>query len=218
MAYAATEQWQTTENAWNEYASSITTALDHARGDEATVASQLQPAALHLYQALAGSAAFGEQLSGCPRELGGSEPTWASVLFESEAIKAGLLAVYRDKPVPLHDHPGCGAVVFVLSGAVHFQYANIHSDNGCRVELEIARIRNRLPGQVCWFTATERNIHRVEALTDKAIMLVAHVPHIDTGKQHLYFPITGYEPVEGNRFLAHRMRLVRDGSNTHSIN
>ena len=208
------------EQHWQQFASQVSAAFDAAPESESAMTGLLSPAAHQLYNCIAGAPDFRQQLSLCPDTNSKKSLNWSKLLFADEHIKVGLQAVYQGNPIPLHDHPGSAGIVLVLSGAVNFQYANIVGNpiNPGPVELQIARIRNRLPGQVCWFHAEDRNIHRVEAKTDRAIMLVAHLRQHDGGSRHMYFPVSDYEPAEGIRFLAHRMKIQRRQSESSELN
>ncbi|MGW8248771.1 MAG: hypothetical protein ACWGOV_11770 [Acidiferrobacterales bacterium] len=208
------------EHHWQQFASRVSAALDAAPESEGAMIGLLSPAAHQLYNWIAGGSDFRQQLSLCPDTNSSESSNWSKVLYADEHTKIGLQAVYQGIPIPLHDHPGSAGIVLVLSGAVNFQYANIIGSRTSPgpIELKIARIRNRLPGQVCWFHAEDRNIHRVEAKTDRAIILVAHLRQGDGGTRHMYFPVSDYEPVEGIRFLAHRMKIQRKQSESSELN
>ena len=204
---------------WSWFASRLAAAYSQAPQTESEMADLLRPATHQLYNWIVSDPDFRHQFLDCPDSLGEGSPTWSSKLFRGDDINAGLLAVYRDKPVPFHDHPDTVGVMLVLSGAVKIQYANI-TDNPAGygpVQLEITRVRERLPGEVCWFFANDRNIHRLEAKTANTVMLVAHLPHIDSSRQSLYFPAGEYEPAEGRRFLAQRIRLQRAGTDSNQF-
>lgn len=208
------------EHHWQLFASRVSAAYGAAPESESGMAGLLSPAAHQLYNWIAGVPELRQQLSLCPNTIPSESPNWSKVLFADEHIRVGLQAVCQGNPIPLHDHPGSAGVVLVLSGIVNFQYANLPRNQGTPgpVELQIARVRDRLAGQVCWFHAEDRNIHRVEAKTDYAVMLVAHLRQRDNGRRHMYFPVSEYEPVEGIRFLAHRMKIQRKQSESSEIN
>lgn len=196
---------------WEGFAATLAAAYAEAPDTETAMADLLRSATHQFYNSILGDPDFREQFLRCPDSIGQGSPTWSTTLFSDENINAGLLAVYRDKPVPFHDHPGTLGVMLVLSGAVKIRYANpVDKQNAFGpVELEITRVRERLPGEVCWFFANDRNIHQLEATTADAVMLVAHLPHIDIERQSFYFPVGEYEPVEGGKLLAQRIRLKR---------
>jgi len=212
--------WTSEEQNWQRFATRVSAAYDATVESESAMANLLRPAAHQLYSWIVEEPGFHEQLSLCRNTVHNESPNGSKVLFADEHIKAGLQAIYRDNPIPLHDHPGTAGIVLVLSGVINFQYANISANqaNPGPVELQIARVRDRLPGQVCWFHAEHRNIHRVEAKTGNAIMLVVHLRRGDAGPRHMYFPVSQYEPVEGIRFLAHCMTIKRRQSESSEIN
>jgi len=205
--------WTSEEDHWQQFTSRVSAAFASAatmNGEsESAMAGLLSPAAQELYNRVASHHSISDEL-----------PNGSTVLFTDEHLKVGLQAVQKGNPIPLHDHPGSAGVVLVLTGIVNFQYANVIGDqtNPGPVELQIARIRNRQPGQVCWFHAEDRNIHRVEAKTDRAVILVAHLRQHEDGPRHMYFPVSDYEPAEGVRFLAHRMKILRKQSESSELN
>jgi len=196
---------------WEWFADKLAAAYDQVPETEAAMADLLRPAMHQFYSWIVNDPEFRNQFLNCPDSLGRGSLTWSTRLFSDDRINAGLLAVYRDKPVPFHDHPGTLGVMLVLSGAVKIRYADLANDRGGAgpVELRITRVRERLPGEVCWFFAHDRNIHQLEATTANTVMLVAHLPHVDVDKQSFYFPVGEYEAVEGHTLLAQRMRLNR---------
>lgn len=203
-----------TSNNWEWFAATLTAAYAQSPETETAMTDLLRPATHQFYNGIVNDPEFRQQFLHCPDSIGRGSPTWSTTLFSDENINAGLLAVYRDKPVPFHDHPGTLGVMLVLSGAVKIRYANLVDNPNALgpVELQITRVRERLPGEVCWFFANDRNIHQLEATTANAVMLVAHLPHIDIDRQSFYFPIGEYEPVEGRRLLAQRIRFKRSRS------
>lgn len=205
------ENRENTSPSWEWFAAQLTAAYDQAPGTESAMTELLRPATHQLYNWIVNDPEFRNEFLHCPDSLGRGSLTWSTKLFSDDNINAGLLAVYRDKPVPFHDHPGTLGVMLVLSGAVKIRYADFTGDHGRvgPVELRITRVRERLPGEVCWFFANNRNIHQLEATTANTVMLVAHLPHVDVDKQSFYFPVGEYEAVEGQTLLAQRMKLNR---------
>jgi hypothetical protein len=201
-------------NNWECFAEILAAAYAQAPKTEGAMADLLRPATHQFYNWIVSDPEFRNEFLRCPDSIGRGSPTWSTTLFSDDNINAGLLAVYRDKPVPFHDHPGTLGVMLVLSGAVKIQYANLVNEQDAfgPVELQITRVRERLPGEVCWFFANDRNIHQLEATTANTVILVAHLPHIDINQQSFYFPFGEYEPVEGCTLLAQRIRLKRSRS------
>lgn len=208
-----------TEIVWEQFASQLLTTYAAAPDTEKSMADILRPATHQLYNSVVDDSQFRDQFLQCPDTADGGKPTWSSTLYESENIRAGLLSVYRDKPIPFHDHPGAIGITLVLSGVARIEYANFVSDaqNKNLVELQLTRARERLPGQVCWFFEHDRNIHSVEAKTPNAVLLVIHVPHVELVSQSLYFPVAEYRREEGEKFMAHRVKPVQRQSDSEHI-
>ena len=196
---------------WEPFAAEVLKIYESAPATEQSMAEILRPLMHMLYNRVVEDEQFRNQLLQCPDSAGSGSPTWSSTLYESETIRAGLLSVYRDKPVPFHDHPGAIGITLVLSGVARIEYANFvsNNDNNGLVKLKTSRARERLPGQVCWFFEHDRNIHSVEAGTPNTVLLVIHMPHVDTEKQSLYFPVADEEREEGEVFMAHRVKAKR---------
>ncbi len=199
------------DGTWEQFASQILTAYDTTPDTEQSMAQLLRLTTHQLYSGIVEDAHFRNQFLQCPDTASCGTPTWSTTLYESENIRAGLLSVYRDKPVPFHDHPGAIGVSLILSGVAKIQYANFTRDQRDEnlVELQMMRVRERLPGQVCWFFKKDRNIHSVEAITSNVVLLVIHLPHIESNKQSLFFPVVDHQREEGEKFLAHRVKLKR---------
>jgi len=199
---------------WEWFAGKLAAAYEQAPETEAAMAETLRMSTHQFYNWVVNDPEFRTQYLACPDSLGRGSITWSSRLYSDEQVSAGLLAIYRDKPVPFHDHPGTLGVMLVLSGAVKIRYADMANERegAGAVDLKITRIRERLPGEVCWFFAKDRNIHQLEATSANAIMLVAHLPRVDVDKQSFYFPVGEYEAAEGHTLLAQRVRLNRSRS------
>jgi hypothetical protein len=208
-----------TEIIWEQFASQLLTTYAAAPDTEKSMAEILRPATHQLYNSVVDDNHFRDQFLQCPDSAGCGKPTWSATLYESDNIRAGLLSVYRDKPIPFHDHPGAIGVTLVLSGVARIEYANIVGDahNKSLVELQLTRARERLPGQVCWFFEHDRNIHSVEAKTPNAVLLVIHVPHVELINQSLYFPVAEYQREEGETFMAHRVKPARGQSDSEHV-
>jgi hypothetical protein len=204
------------EPVWEQYAHALQQAFVATPDAEQAMAQELRQATHWLYNALVEEPNFRNRFLLCPEREDCDAPTWSQTLYESKSIRAGLLSVYRDTPVPLHDHPGSIGVTLVLSGVAKVEYATIVDSANTQglATLELIRVRERLPGQVCWFFEHDRNIHGIEAITASALLLVMHLPNIDAEKQNLYFPVNETRPDEGNTFLANRVKLRRGQSQT----
>jgi len=205
---------------WQRFARQVKAAIEANPKDEQALANRLRIAAHQLHAHLVTALNLPVRSNDLKSQVRPEKPNVSELFYADEEIHAGVQAVAKGSPIPLHDHPGSAGIVLVLSGVVNFQYANVVRNQGSfgLVELEIERVRNRLPGQVCWFHADARNIHRVESMTESAVMLVIHIKQNESGQKHLYFPISDYLPVEGSRVLVHSMSVKRGHSKTNHLN
>lgn len=70
-----------------------------------------------------------------PRALCDKDWVWHP-LYENEALRAGLMSIYDDQPVPLHDHPGADCLQLVVYGRVRLaRYGVVERDEEGRVML-----------------------------------------------------------------------------------
>jgi hypothetical protein len=133
-------------------------------------------------------------------------------LFENERIKVGLMSVYRNcGTVPLHDHPGAYGVTLVLSGIAKVSHASVieRDPDNTMVRLKVERVRERLPGQVCWFFDSENDLHSIEAATSSAQLLVTQIASEDAGSQAFYYPSNQQSVAQGGTSIAKRVPIAQ---------
>jgi hypothetical protein len=129
-------------------------------------------------------------------------------LFDNDQIKVGLMSVYRNcGVVPLHDHPGAYGVTLILSGIAKVSYASVieRDPDNTMVRLKVERVRERLPGQVCWFFDGEQDLHSIEAATSSAQLLVIQMPNVETANQAFYYPANQQSIAQGGTTIAKRV-------------
>jgi len=117
---------------------------------------------------------------------------WRSI-HEDELGKVGLFSMYKDSPVPLHDHPGTCGVMMVLDGEAEVERYNLmetHQDNATSGLTELKSCDRKLlkPYEITWFDETEGNIHGFEAKTDQCVLLKVQIPTVVKGSRSWYFP------------------------------
>lgn len=54
-----------------------------------------------------------------PRALCDKDWLWHP-LYDNDCLRAGLMSIYDDQPVPLHDHPGADCLLLVVYGRMRF--------------------------------------------------------------------------------------------------
>ena len=113
-------------------------------------------------------------------------------IFEDTSIKVSLVTIDKGRPLPLHDHPGESGLMLVLEGSVNVCHCNLESAHtGHPVKLFVEKVNALNEGDVNWFTESERNIHSVDSIEQRAILLVVHTSRCISEHQSYYFPING---------------------------
>jgi hypothetical protein len=143
--------------------------------------------------------ALHQQLSADPRYLDNlsiarNEPLQrysdSGLLFENRTMKASLVAIDKGRGLPLHDHPGASGLMLVIDGSVSVCHCNIKPRQpGELLSLSVLQTDTLNEGETSWFTKTERNVHSVEATSQRAVLLVVHTPAFAAQQQSYYFPI-----------------------------
>ena len=131
-------------------------------------------------------------------------------LFRNDQISVGLMSVYRNcGVVPLHDHPGAYGVTLVLSGIARVSYASVieRDPDNTMVRLKVDRVRERLPGQVCWFFDGDNDLHSIEAATSSAQLLVTQIASEAAGGQAFYYPSNQQSVAQGGTSIAKRVPI-----------
>lgn len=135
------------------------------------------------------------------------EPWIWHPLFETEAIRVGLLVVYRFGRIPLHDHPGAFGAQLVLSGRLRIkqfeQQASSGSSGGLKV-LELSIDRELWEGETASYKPDAGNIHELEATQPSAVLFTATTPPYCDKERAWYYPVP-LCPQERSRFLVNRV-------------
>jgi hypothetical protein len=192
---------------WNNFARQLDAIYQQAKQDSST---SVQHALRRLTQETYNQLVYDEDFLAAMCE--GSDPDLCELpvnivpLFNNDTISVGLMSVYRNcGVVPLHDHPGAYGVTLVLSGIAKVTYASvIERDDEDMVRLRIDMMRERLPGQVCWFFDGERDLHSIESTTSSAQLLVINTPLLHGQKQSFY-QLANQQPSEGATTIARRV-------------
>lgn len=111
-------------------------------------------------------------------------------LFESPHIKTSMVALEKGRPLPLHDHPGASGIMMVIEGEVSIFQCNAELPQpGKPLVLNVVELKNLQAGKVSWFTVKEKNIHSVNAVSQRAVLMVIHTPRFLAQQQSFYFPL-----------------------------
>lgn len=117
---------------------------------------------------------------------------WRSI-HEDALGKVGLFSMYKDSPVPLHDHPGTCGVMMVVDGEVEVERYRLtevsrKKEASGLVEMESCDRKLLKPFEITWFDETEGNIHGFETKTEQCVMLKVQIPAMVSGSRSWYFP------------------------------
>jgi hypothetical protein len=194
---------------WRQFAKNVMQLLASAKNTSIPVQKSLRSITHKFYDQLVDDPLFREQFRAWSETDKNLVPDWSAPLYEDDVLRAGLLGVYRDKPVPFHDHPGSAGITLILSGIARIHYADLmgKTSHSPLTPLKLVRTRERFPGEVCWFFENERNIHSIEAVTPGVMLLVIHLPPVNENKQALYFPVSSPTQIEGEHIMARRIEL-----------
>lgn len=116
----------------------------------------------------------------------------SELLFKNPNVKASLVAIDKGRPLPLHDHPGTAGLMFVIEGSVNVQHCDAEPHHPMQpLSLNVIQANTLNKGEVSWFTEDERNIHSVEAVSRRAVLLTMHARVSSPQQQSYYFPLSG---------------------------
>ena len=143
------------------------------------------------------------------------------LLFENHNIKASLVILENGRSLPLHDHPGASGMMFVVDGSVNICHCNAEPlKPGQPLSLNVVQKNTLEKNDVSWFTANEKNIHSIEAVSPRALLLVIHTPVFSSQQQSYYFPLAGSlytgSRVQAQRINAHVLKHISNqNTSTH---
>lgn len=189
------------DSLWTHFANEVETIYRQAEKDSST---SVQQALRRITQETYNQLVYNEDFLAAFCE--GSDPDLCELpvhivpLFKNDKVAVGLMSVYRNcGVVPLHDHPGAYGVSLVLSGIAKVTYASVieRDEDSDVVRLKMDWVRERLPGQVCWFFDGEKDLHSIEATSSSTQLLVIYMPSIDEDNQAYYYPASGQISAQG---------------------
>jgi hypothetical protein len=194
--------------AWHAVATCLRELAD-AVGDDFTLVERLTAGMRSLDQQLRNFSAYRYSVQSVPQvNPGASDWVWQE-LGEKSFQRAGMLTIFANAPMPMHDHPGTSGAALILHGSVRIKQFDIKAvhDSDHRSMVELIKTNESIyhQGALASFFAERGNIHTLEAVSDCCAALCVHINAYDWSDRHWYFPVfpyTGYELV----FLAHRVR------------
>ena len=113
-------------------------------------------------------------------------------LIATGFLKIGLLTLYHDNHMPLHDHPGAYGSQYVLSGRVQLrQYQHI---SDMQTEQSIARLDKvteaiLVEDNVSVFEPYAGNIHQLNSISQRSVLLSMMIHPYKYQQRSWYFPM-----------------------------
>lgn len=129
------------------------------------------------------------------------------LLSNTPLMRIGLVTIYRDSPIPPHDHPESYGVQQVLTGKVHvrqYQPADPLDQKYQLVSLNKISDCELVKDRTAMFTPSHMNIHEIESITPRSVLLSILIHPFDPGDRSWFFPMNGADP--GATLLYNRIR------------
>lgn len=159
--------------------------------------SILSQSSIEIYQKLLGNREFVEAVNHAQSCTRFSKRYWMyQALRNTESFQIGILTLYRSKKVPLHDHPDAFGAQYVISGKVSikkYQYLNDKAEKKSIVELQKVADLKLSQGEVSSYQPVRGNIHQLESLTERTVLLSMVIHPYDLKDRAWYFPIYSSE-------------------------
>ena len=131
-----------------------------------------------------------------------------SSVFKSDFLHVKLISMTPERSLPLHDHPGTSGSMMVISGRVHAiacEQEAPRNGNQTRCLLKVVKNTTLYTGDSCCFTETQQNIHSFKALTERAVIIIAHVNPFATNQQSYFFPASPQQKLN-TQIMTQRVR------------
>lgn len=112
-------------------------------------------------------------------------------IFENDTIRVNLNAIEPQRGLPLHDHPDSAGLTFIIQGQANIVQCNTatsakHSNVSNSI-LTVAENKIFSSGEISCFTKDQHNIHSINAVSERCVMLVVHTNVRMTKKQSYFF-------------------------------
>jgi len=196
---------------WGDFVESIAYMHEGGYKNKAEMMSVLNHNMVLMHKLLMSSSMYRKLTNSSFNKLARTKYWGWKSLHEDNLGKVGLFSIYKDTPVPLHDHPGTCGVMMVLDGEVEverYSLADKYQDSASSGLVEMKKCERKLlrPFDVTWFEETEGNIHGFETKTDQCVLLKMQLPLIPDKSRSWYFPTCtfddSYETVHARRIMS----------------
>ena len=131
-------------------------------------------------------------------------------LFNEDFLRVNLISIKAGSSLPLHDHPGSSGSMMVISGDARIivceQEKLSINKNQSRCKLSIVENKIITTGETSCFTQEQHNIHSVEAVTDRVVIMVIHTSPFAANQQTYFFTANPRQKV-GSQVLAQCIRV-----------
>lgn len=131
-------------------------------------------------------------------------------LFNKDFLRVNLIAIKPEHNLPLHDHPGSSGSMMVISGDVRTIVCKQEklSVNTKQSSCMLTVVENKIfpTGEISCFTRDQHNIHSIEAVTDRAVIMVVHTSPFALDQQTYFFTATPRQKI-GSQVQAQRVRV-----------
>jgi hypothetical protein len=131
------------------------------------------------------------------------------LLANTPLLRIGLITVFRDTPIPAHDHPDSFGIQQVITGKARvrqYQPAKTMDRKHHLVSLEKITDSELGTHRSSVFMPDHRNIHEIEALTPRAVLLSIMIHPYDPLERSWFFPTTISETATPRLFSRIRKR------------
>ena len=150
----------------------------------------VQPAMLALYSQLLNKSKYQHALERAKTQFIKNH-NLVTPLFNDDFLRVNLISIKSGSSLPLHDHPGSSGSMMVISGEARIivceQEKLSINTNQSRCTLSIIENKIITTGETSCFTQEQHNIHSVEAMTDRVVIMVIHTSPFAVNQQTYFF-------------------------------
>ena len=140
------------------------------------------------------------------------------LIAEQDGWRVSLLALGNGASIPVHDHPGCRALLRLEKGAVEIRHFDVieRSANGRSAVLAIHDTGRLKCGDYDWIGLHRRNLHSLESQADFSLIFsVRQCVQAPTAKaMYAFVRQPGPKDVNGIAVVRPLAKVQRDSANT----